>query len=115
MITWSVEYWSTNQDGTSSAEELLDELTDAQFKSVAKELKLLGMCGNQLRLPHSKPLGDGLFELRERNFGYRIYYAFCRNKVIVLLHAGDKSAQDQDIKIARRRLTILLAEIKYEN
>ncbi|ACJ19760.1 type II toxin-antitoxin system RelE/ParE family toxin [Coxiella burnetii] len=61
-------------------------------------------CGNRLRLPHSSSLKKGLFELRERKFGYRIYYAFLPNKTVILLHAGDKKSQKRDIKTARQRL-----------
>jgi putative addiction module killer protein len=71
---------------------------------VAKEILLLERCGNTLRLPHSKTLGKGLFELRERNFGYRIYYMFLPDKTILLIYAGDKSSQQKDIEIARLRL-----------
>lgn len=49
-------------------------MTKEEFKSLARELKLLESCGNALRLPHSRALGKGLFELRSRKFGYRIYY-----------------------------------------
>jgi len=103
MNFWKIEYCATCNQG-KSVEETLDELTDEQFKSVAKEIKLLEACGNTLRLPHSKSLGKGLFELRERRFGYRIYYAFFNNRIIILLHAGAKSSQRNDIKIARSRL-----------
>lgn len=73
-------------------------------RAVFKELKLLEMSGCTLRLPHSKALGKGLFELRERNYGYRIYYGFTAGQIIVLLHSGNKSTQQHDIKIARERL-----------
>jgi putative addiction module killer protein len=101
---WIVEYW-VDESGKRSVERWLLKLTREQFKSVAKELKLLEFCGNDLKLPHSKPLGKGLFELRERNHGFRIYYGFYKNKIIILLNAGDKGSQKNDIKIARERLT----------
>ena len=73
-------------------------------KAVAKEIKILEKTGNELKLPHSKPLGYGLFELRERRFGYRIYYGFINNNIIILVVAGNKKSQKSDIKIARERL-----------
>jgi putative addiction module killer protein len=85
-------------------ERWLNKLTNNQLKSVAKELELLKLCGNTLRLPHSKALGKGLFELRERNYGYRIYYSFLENKEIILLNAGNKNTQVRDIKTAQTRL-----------
>src|SRR5690349_698795 len=82
----------------------MDERTVQELKSIVKEVKLLERCGNRLRLPHSKALGEGLFELRERTYGYRIYYAFLPNHNIVMLHAGDKNSQKSDIHLARERL-----------
>lgn len=109
---WTIEYWHPdNAQKLSSVEYFLDQLTDEQFKSIAKELKLLELCGNNLKLPHSKSLGKCLFELRERKFGFRIYYSFIKNRIIVLLNAGDKSSQNKDIKLARERLTRLLKQV----
>ena len=62
---WSSEYWS-------DVERWLLKLTKEQFKSVSKEIKLLEVYGNNLKLPHSKSLGKGLFELRERNYGFTL-------------------------------------------
>lgn len=106
MQEWAIKYWSS-VNGNSSIEDWFNSLTKEQFKSVAKELKLLELCGNKLSLPHSRMLKEGLFELRERNFGYRIYYGFAPDRTILLLHAGDKSSQQKDIAIARKRLASL--------
>ena len=106
MIKWQIEYWD-NANGKSPIEEWLDELTKDQLKAVVKELKLLESDDNTLRLPHSRPLEDGLFELRERRFGYRIYYCFHGKRLIILLAAGDKKSQERDIKMARKRLSQL--------
>lgn len=105
-LKWKIEY-------LSEIEQDLDNLNKQQLKSVTKELKLLELCGNSLRLPHSRALGNGLLELRERNFGYRIYYTFLENRVIVLLQVGDKSNQQTDIRIAYTRLKKL--EKHHEN
>ena len=85
-------------------EEWMSQLNNIQLKSLAKELKLLELCGNQIKLPHSKALGSGLFELRERKFGLRIYYTYSNANIIVLLHAGNKKSQNKDIKIAKKLL-----------
>lgn len=105
-MIWAISYWHT-ENGIDLVEKWLDTLTREQLKSVARELKLLEKCGNSLKPPHSKALGKGLFELRERKFGFRLYYSFLRNREVILLHAGDKSSQGKDIKIARRRLSYL--------
>ena len=58
-------------------------------------------------MPYSFPLKQGLFELRERKYGYRIYYCFHGKQIAVLLAAGDKSTQKRDIALARKRLNYL--------
>lgn len=52
---WEIVYWSTDQ-GKSTIEERFDSLTKEQFKLIAKEMKLLELCGNLLELPHSRSL-----------------------------------------------------------
>jgi putative addiction module killer protein len=98
-MNWNILY-------LEPVETWLDSLDTLQFKSVSKEISLLTHHGNQLRLPHSRALGDGLFELRERQYGLRIYYGFEQGAVIILLHGGDKDSQQQDIKTAKQRLTL---------
>ena len=48
-------------------------------------------------------VGDGISELRLFfGAGYRIYYRQQGNEWIILLCAGDKSTQVQDIKLAKK-------------
>jgi putative addiction module killer protein len=103
MKRWQIEYWSPGRV-KSPIEKRADALTTEQLKSVAKEIKMLEEAGNELKLPHSKSLGKGLFELRERRYGYRVYYCFRSEVIILLLAAGDKQSQKNDIKVARERL-----------
>lgn len=103
MKKWSIEYWS-GSTGKKSIEHWLEQRTKEELKSLTKELAMLELTGNQLRMPHSKALGEGLFELRERRYGFRIYYGFHGNNVIILLAAGDKKSQTNDIRLARERL-----------
>ena len=47
---------------------------------------------------------DGVWALRiDRGPGYRIYYAICDDRLILLLCAGTKRTQQADIEIAVRR------------
>ena len=58
-----------------------------------------------------KPLGEGLFEMRyDFAHGYRVYYGFWKEKLLLLTLGGDKSGQDEDIKRARK----ILAKMKQE-
>jgi len=50
-----------------------------------------------------QPVGEGVSELRiNYGPGYRVYFVRRSQTLIVLLCAGDKNTQDQDIKTAKR-------------
>jgi putative addiction module killer protein len=100
---WIIRYWA-NESGKSPIEKWIHKLTEEQAMLVTKQLRMLEELGNELQLPHSRSLGKGLFELRERRFGYRLYYCFQEDKLIILLVTGDKTSQDRDIKTAYKRL-----------
>jgi putative addiction module killer protein len=51
----------------------------------------------------SRALKDGLFELKvDYGPGYRIYYTFKNQTLVLLLCGGDKPTQQEDIKLATR-------------
>ena len=104
-----------DEAGHSPVRKWLDGLSDEQVIGLSKTIKLLGECGNQLRMPHSKALEKGVFELRERRFGFRIYYCFQGGRIVVLLCGGDKDSQERDIKTAREIMKALRQEGKNEN
>ena len=75
----------------------------------ARLVELLVEYGPSLRLPHSRALGEGLFELRPRGKSGigRAIYCFLLGKRIVVLHAFIKKTQqlpDRELKLARKRL-----------
>ena len=75
----------------------------------ARLVELLVEYGPSLRLPHSRALGEGLFELRPRGKSGigRVIYCFLLGKRIVVLHAFIKKSQqtpDRELKLARKRL-----------
>jgi len=50
-----------------------------------------------------KPVGDGVFELREFfGPGWRMYYAQQGMVLIVMLGGGDKASQSSDIEVAKK-------------
>lgn len=103
MNEWKIDYWLGNTT-KNPIQDWLNNLSKAEFKSITKELELLKLFGNNLRMPHSKSLGKGLFELRERKSGFRLYYCFKKDQIIILLAAGDKASQEKDIATARKRI-----------
>jgi phage-related protein len=72
-------------------------------------LDLMGQYGADLRLPHSRAMGDGLFEIRckgSEGIG-RVFYGMMIGKQIIILHSFIKKTQatpDKEIKKARKRL-----------
>ncbi|MCL4558843.1 MAG: type II toxin-antitoxin system RelE/ParE family toxin [Deltaproteobacteria bacterium] len=53
-------------------------------------------------LGNYRPVGDGVNELKiDYGPGYRIYFAFDGQKIVVILCGGDKSSQGKDIKLAK--------------
>ena len=55
-----------------------------------------------------RSVGGGVSELRINvGKGYRAYYTIRRNTVVILLCGGDKSSQQQDIKLAQQMASTL--------
>ena len=75
----------------------------------ARLVELLAQYGPNLRMPHSRALGGGLFELRARGregIG-RACYCFLVGGRVVILHAFVKKSRetpDRELKIARKRM-----------
>ena len=65
--------------------------------------------GPDLRLPWSRAMGQGLFELRPRgqSLTCRVLYGFASDRTIVIVHAFTKKSRqtpDRDLRLARRRM-----------
>ena len=75
----------------------------------ARLVELLIEHGPNLRLPHSRAFGDGLFELRPKGRSGigRAFYCYMQGKRVIVLHAFIKKSQqtpDNELKLARKRL-----------
>lgn len=75
----------------------------------ARLVELVVEFGPDLRMPHSRPLGAGLFELRPhgREGIGRALYCCLRGHRVVVLHAFIKKTQttpQRDLKVARQRM-----------
>ena len=75
----------------------------------ARIVELLMEFGPHLRMPHSRAMGGGLFELRPRGregIG-RVFYCFVIGQHVVILHAFVKKTPEtpeKELKIARKRM-----------
>ena len=77
----------------------------ARYAAYTKRMKQFGA---NLGMPHSRALGDGLFELRlkDANGIARVFYGVAQEQRIVMLHSFIKKTQvtpKRELDIARRR------------
>ena len=64
-MNFELEYYETEK-GRKPAKEFVDNLEIKMKNKMALELRLLEELGYQLREPHTKPLEDGIFEVRAK-------------------------------------------------
>ena len=94
MIVFEIIFFSTDA-GRRPVVDFLDALDVKMRNKVLDNLKHLQIHGHYLREPYSKPLGDGIFELRTR-FGNditRVLYFFYIGNRIILTHGFVKKTQ----------------------
>ena len=102
-MNYTVEYYHIR------IKEDIESWEDTLLADYAHLLELLMEFGPQLRMPHSKSLGEGLFELRLRckdGIG-RVFYCFMTGKRIVILHSFIKKTQRTSLKelqVSRHRM-----------
>ncbi len=102
-MNWTVSYFN---------ERVQREITEWPVGIYADYLRLILLMeahGADLRLPHSRAMGDGLFELRCKNVEGigRAFYCTMIGRKIVILHSFIKKTQetpDRELKTARKRL-----------
>jgi putative addiction module killer protein len=94
-----LRYYQTS-DGRQPFSEWLAALEDREGRARIQtrlDIVQLGSFGD------SRPVGEGVLELRvDWGPGYRVYFARVGHLVVLLLCGGDKRAQDEDIKDAKR-------------
>lgn len=108
-MAWDVYSFVTPR-GEKIVREFIEKLGETAMAKVDHKVKLLMEYGPQLGMPHSKKIGDNLYELRVRgNDEIRIIYSFIKNN-IYLLHAFKKKTDeipDREIKTAIQRKLVL--------
>jgi phage-related protein len=102
-MNYSIEYFH------SRVKTEVESWPDGVLADYARIVELLMEFGPHLRMPHSRAMGDGLFELRPRSsegIG-RALYCFVVSRRIVILHAFIKKTQEtpeRDLRLARKRM-----------
>jgi len=108
-MKWSIEFYSQKVQGWVNTLPISIRAAYAQLSSLLIEF------GIDLRLPHSRAMGGGLFELRPQGKEgiARVFYCTLIDKRIVILHGFIKKTQETPLKelhIAMRRMK----EVKHE-
>ena len=110
-MSFRIEYFNERVEATI-ADWPEDILAD-----YARLIKLLADQGPDLRMPHSRAFGDGLFELRAKSAAGigRAFYCFLRGRRITVLHSFIKKTQQtpaSELKIARQRQKVILQNVR---
>lgn len=93
--------------GKAPVEEFLDGLETKMRNKAVDSISLLEEFGNQLTMPHSRAMGDGLYELRIKFAGdiTRIFYFFFVENRIILTNGFVKKTvktPPNELKLAKR-------------
>lgn len=82
-------------DGSEPVKEFLDSLDVKMRAKMVRTIQILQQNGNELREPYSKPLADGIFELRAKVGSdiSRVLYFFIVGKTIILTNGFIKKTQ----------------------
>ena len=96
------------ENGDCPVEEFINSLDVKMRAKMVGLLELLEEKGNQLREPYSKPIDDGIFEIRCKvgNNITRVLYFFYYEGKIILTNGFVKKTQktpSEEIKLAKER------------
>ena len=94
---FTLEFYET-PNRITSLEEFLNELKmkdKSLFAKVLRYIELLESKGNLLRESYTKPIEDGIFELRikQHNNIMRVFFFFVVGKKIILTHGFIKTTE----------------------
>jgi len=95
---------------TNNIKKFIKSLDKNSGAEVNKLIMFLYKCGNEIKMPYSKSLGGGLFELRKLGKKQiRIIYCFHKGEAIIL-HIFEKKSNTiskNDLQLARLRKSTL--------
>ena len=102
-MAWSIEYYNVKVE---------EDILKLPVSILARYFRLTGLMiefGPNLGMPHTRPIGNGLFELRIKGKEGIARAFFCTKvgKRIVILHVFTKKTRkipEKELKLARERL-----------
>lgn len=89
--------------------DFLHRLDAHEVADVYRPIEVLKQRGHTISMPLSKPIGNGLHELRAHGKpAFRILYGFCKGEAVLLvaIRKQKPSLDPRDIKLALERLRI---------
>ena len=107
IINYSIEYFHPR------VKREIENWPGGILAAFARLVELLMEFGPNLRMPHSRAIGGGLYELRPRGregIG-RVFYCFLVERRVLVLHGFVKKTEEtpkQELRIARRRMREVL-------
>lgn len=108
MDNFEVIFYETEK-GEIPALDFLNSLDVKMRAKMARTIKMLEDNGNSLREPHSKPLGDGIFELRAKvasDISRVLYFFFIGRRAVLtngFVKKTDKTPEEEIDKAKRYR------------
>lgn len=101
-MLWQIVFYS---DEVETEIEAMSADLVARF---AHFIELLKLFGPALREPHTKALGDGLFEarLKGKETIARVFFAYEKGRIVIMLHGFIKKSQKtplRELAVARER------------
>jgi len=109
LTKFDIEYFEL-QDGSLPVEEFILSQNLKMRAKIYRLLSLLEEFGNTLREPYSKPLKDGIFEVRAKQGSdiSRVLYFFVVGQKIILTNGFVKKTQKtpiEEIELAKKYRT----------
>ncbi len=91
---WKITFYET-LSGHCPIANFIDGLSPKLHAKALHDISLLQDFGNQLGMPYSRAMGNGLFELRisQSNNAVRIFYFFMRDEQIILTNGFIKKTE----------------------
>jgi phage-related protein len=104
-MPWQIILYESGEQ--KPVEDFIKSLQPSTIDKVTRQLELLEEFGPLLLMPHARPMGGGLYELRVRGkHEIRMFYVFAKAKDIYILHGFVKKTQEtprRELRVAIRR------------
>ena len=115
-MQFDVSFYTTSS-GEKPAKDFINRLDKKLRTKVLRSIHLLQAVGNELREPDSKPVGDGIFELRTAFGGNitRVLYFFYAGQRIILTNGFVKKTNQTppgEIALAKKYRADYLERVK---